>query len=307
MMLYANLRGRLGNQLFIYAMARALQAQFHCNITFNAALMRKETPAFRIELDQFVLHDGIYFEQSKPLPLYANLGFLPLKAVRKLFPQGTFHMLAKANVFLWLGTTYVAVEPDPAKDIYLDGYWQCPRYFAHIREQLRRELLPKAPIPSRIQAMTAEMEHAESVCVTVRRGDYVSNEKNRKVFYICDPDYFARSIAEIRKRVENPAWYIFSDDIAWAKENFSYLENAHYESGTDSVSEKLYMMAGCKHYIISNSSFSWWAQYLCRNNRGVVVAPDVWYADGQRADLFEEDWTLLPVSGAHMPQAKRGA
>lgn len=295
-MIYANLRGRLGNQLFIYAMARSLQERFCCDVTFNTVSMNKEMPDFTVDLNQYVLREGIHFEQEKPLPFYADLRFLPLKAARKFFPQRTFRMMARRNVYIWLDATYIDVEPAPGRDIYLDGYWQCPRYFEQMRDQLQEELVPKAPLSSKNHDMVTEMGETESVCVTVRRGAYVSDPQIRKTFYVCDPSYFSRGIAEIRERVNNPNWFIFSDDIDWAKDNFSYLENAHYEAGTDSASEKLYTMSGCKHYIISNSSFSWWAQYLCRGPRGVVVAPDVWYADGQKADIYQADWTRIPVS-----------
>ena len=67
----------------------------------------------------------------------------------------------------------------------------------------------------------------------------------------------------------------------------------YYESGKDPVWEKLRLMSLCKHFVISNSSFSWWAQYLSTNEDKIVYAPKQWYVDGRKADIFEKSWRYL--------------
>ena len=82
---------------------------------------------------------------------------------------------------------------------------------------------------------------------------------------------------EIKKYVENPTFIFFSDDIDWVRQNIKVDVPCYYESGSDPVWEKLRLMYSCKHFIISNSSFSWWAQYLGRYSGKFVISPDHWY------------------------------
>ena len=121
----------------------------------------------------------------------------------------------------------------------------------------------------------------ETVCISVRRGDYISDEKVGEQFYVCSRTYYESAIQYSCKRISNPVFIVFSDDIEWCKRNISFFECEHYfESGQDPGWEKLRLMYSCKHFIISNSTFSWWAQYLSRNENKIIVSPDRWFAKG---------------------------
>ena len=109
------------------------------------------------------------------------------------------------------------------------------------------------------------IESTESVCVTIRRGDYVTNFKND--FFLCDVDYFLEGIKRISQEVKN----------------IKIDSPCYYESGDDPIWEKIRLMYSCKHFIISNSTFSWCAQYLCRNPNKVVISPDRWFPKSMKA------------------------
>ena len=98
----------------------------------------------------------------------------------------------------------------------------------------------------------------------------------------------------MKEKLENPTFIFFSDDINWVKENIKIGECVcYYERGVDPVWEKLRLMYSCKHFIISNSSFSWWAQYLSRNENKIVISPNRWYNDGRTADLLDESFIKI--------------
>ena len=63
----------------------------------------------------------------------------------------------------------------------------------------------------------------------------------------------------------------------------------YYESGNDPVWEKLRLMSACKHFVISNSSFSWWGAYLSNNNDKLIIAPDRWYNNSSKLPAIYYD------------------
>lgn len=88
--------------------------------------------------------------------------------------------------------------------------------------------------------------------------------------------------------------YLFSDEIEWVKQNYDFGINCYYESGNDSVDEKLRLMSSCKHFILSNSTFSWWAQYLATSDNKIVISPDHWFnMPGYKHQLIDDSWILL--------------
>jgi hypothetical protein len=165
------------------------------------------------------------------------------------------------------------------------GKYENPQFFQHLRPVLLKEFTPKLPPLDCNKELYDMIAQTNSVCVSIRRGDYLS-PKFKSEFYVCDEGYFAKAIEVIKQKVENPVLFFFSNDIEWVKENIKTDLPAYYERGDSSVSEKLRLMYSCKHFIISNSTFSWWAQYLSRNSEKVVVAPDHWFNDQDPSSSF---------------------
>ena len=158
------------------------------------------------------------------------------------------------------------------------------------------ELTPKEPLQPQNEELYNKIKNTNSVCVTIRRGDFM-NEKNKGTFYICDNTYFGNALAYIKKCLPDCTFFGFSDDIDWVKNNMEFPGEVYYESGVDPVWEKLRLMSACKHFVLSNSSFSWWAQYLSNEKKKIVVAPDIWYKTGKhaKADLYQDDWKLIHI------------
>ena len=98
--------------------------------------------------------------------------------------------------------------------------------------------------------------------------------------------------------IDNPQYIIFSDDIEWAKEYINFEKEFpehrfYYESKGNSVEEKIFLMTKCKHFIISNSTFSWWPQFLSTSTKKTVIAPTNWFTNGDKCGLYQEEWVLI--------------
>ena len=179
-------------------------------------------------------------------------------------------------------------EKKSCKNIFISGPWEKPSLFNDIRPVLLREFTPLLPPPASNQSLYEVIESSESVCISVRRGDYESDPACRATFSVCHKSYFEQAITIIQQKIKNPTFIMFSDDIEWVKSNLTVPGKVYYESGKDSVWEKLRLMYSCKHFIISNSTFSWWAQYLSRNPNKIVISPDRWYLPDKQWPLIED-------------------
>lgn len=292
-MIYVNIRGNLGNQLFTYAFARKLQEFSKQKICLNYYYLKKNKPEYTFSLDKYKLNDNVIFECDKPLPWFVNPYSIFARTVRKIFPNIYFQVMSKFGCYLWAKKDYKKVKFTKHKNYYVDGYWQSDKYFNDIRNIICQEIQPKELPNKENENLYNLIKNTESVCITIRRGDYVSNPEYKKKFYICDEKYFYKGLEELKKYVPNLTLFIFSDDIEWAKKNLNFGQKMYYETGKDGVCEKIRLMSACKHFIISNSTFSWWAQYLCENDEKIVIAPSIWYTNGEKGDIYQEKWKLI--------------
>lgn len=136
-----------------------------------------------------------------------------------------------------------------------------------------------------------------SVCLAVRRGDFL-NPENRKTFLVCDVDYYQKAVDYMVSHVKDPVFIVFSNDIAWTQMHLSIPGEVYYESGKDPVWETFRLMYSCRHFIISNSTFHWWAQYKGTAEDKIVIAPDIWYnARGWERHLLLDSFIKIEVGG----------
>jgi hypothetical protein len=295
-MIYIDLKGNLGNQLFEYAFARKIQEQTNQKICVNTCFLSKYKPEYHCNLNNYLLNENVSFEDKRALPWFVNTYSGPIRYIKKVFPKAFLKYSSKRGRFIWLHETYVDLPIEPVKkDYYLVGYWQSTKYFSDIDSIIRKEFTPKLPPLEHNRELYDKINHSESICVTIRRGDYVTNEKYRRQFFLCDTPFFLKGIEIIRNKIPNASVICFSDDIDWVKKNVPISGEVYYERGDDPVWEKLRLMSSCKHFVISNSSFSWWSQHLSSNPNKIVVAPSKWYPDGRRCDIYEDGWELLKV------------
>lgn len=153
--------------------------------------------------------------------------------------------------------------------------------------------LPK-PSLEKNRELYGIIKNNNSVCISIRRGDFISDKKIRKTHYVCDIDYFNKAINIMKLQIKNPVFILFSDDVEWARKNIK-IQNCDIfsESGNDPVWEKLRMMYNCKHFILSNSSFSWWAQYLSENKNKIVISPRKWFKNDFNSKLIDDSFIKI--------------
>lgn len=172
------------------------------------------------------------------------------------------------------------------KDAYIDGYWQNESWFFDVAEELRKEFAFKND-EKILKKKYPNIWLSESVSIHIRMGDYLENEE----LYggICTKEYYEKAIKYIKNSVNNPFFFIFSDEPQKAREILGDLENVSLVTGSEQNFYDMQLMSCCKHNILANSSFSWWGAWLNSNEQKIVVAPKKWNnIEGSERILLEE-------------------
>jgi hypothetical protein len=159
-----------------------------------------------------------------------------------------------------------------SENIYLDGYWSSPKYFSN---SINSEFSFQDPIINESTSLLQDILSSNSVLLNIRRTDFL----NGNFHGVFEKDYILNSINKLNKTEDNLKFFIFSDDIQWCQDNLFDIPNSvivDYTHKGDKFSNYLQLMTNCKHFIIPNSTFAWWAAYLSQNQNKKVIHPEIW-------------------------------
>ncbi len=177
-------------------------------------------------------------------------------------------------------------------DCTLVGYWQCPRYFRNVSDLLKREFTLKHRPSEKSLEVAGQIVQTNSVFLHIRRTDNLS--VRGMAFHGLSPiDYYARAIKRIVQETNKSLdLFVFSDDIEWCKANIPW-EATFVDHNSTGVTadptyfltktangtehEDLWCMSLCKHGVTATSTFSWWGGYLIQNPAKVVISPHNWF------------------------------
>jgi len=181
----------------------------------------------------------------------------------------------------------------------IDGTFQSEKFFAPVAKVLKKHFGFRFAPSEKVVAMAAEISTGEAVAIHFRRGDLVNNPKYQKSQAPLGADYYKRGIDQIRSRIPKPTFYIFSDDITYAKESGLCPDGAVFVDCVEdwNAYDALRLMSLCKNFIIANSTFSWWGAWLAENPEKIVIHPQPWFADmpeNDPRDLCPERWVSIP-------------
>jgi hypothetical protein len=285
--------GGLGNQMFQYAVGRAISAE--------------RGDSFKLDISGFAnysLHQGFELQRifNCPVQIAAEsdvrqiLGWQFLPIIRKIIKHSSLVLIRKSGYIVEPYFHYWPEITKIPKDCYLTGYWQSEKYFKKSSSLIRVDFTFNYPLENYNAELADQIDQVNAVSLHVRRGDYVNNAKTSATHGLCSLDYYRAAIQHIIKQVENPHFFVFSDDIAWVKNNLK-IDSPHqfvdHNSGEESYND-MRLMSLCKHNIIANSSFSWWAAWLNTNPQKIVIAPQNWFSKKVNiSDLIPCGWIRM--------------
>lgn len=291
-MIIVQLSGGLGNQMFQYAFGKMLSLK---NLTplylddsfYNNSHTSNDTTARSLELFLFDLPTQIVtkkqlnkFTSSYLLIKHIYAKILNYKIVNELeFNYNPSFTILKGN-------------------LYLKGYWQSAKYFYGYERAIAKEFVFTKEVNKITKMMLQEIEKLTAIAIHIRRGDYISSAQANKHHGFVGVEYYKAAIRHIDNVVNTPFYFIFSDDPEWAHKNImpeiKKGKIVMHNTGLDSWQD-MYLMSKCKHNIIANSSFSWWAAWLNNNENKIVIAPKKWFNDASinTKDLLPKTWIRI--------------
>ena len=282
------LLGGMGNQLFQYAMGRALADAKGVELVLDPRFITRKAHISGLAIELFNIRAR--FLDTSEYQDYPEWRWKLSRVLRKwIRPSfGFYH-----EVGFTFDEQLSSQIRGKRSDTMLSGFWQSHQYFP-VADVLRQDLSLRQAFNTAQQTYAVAMQACNSVALHVRRGDYLNNPKALAKHGVCSLEYYQQAVNEINARIDNPVFYVFSDDPEWVRQNIA-VDNAVFVSDEGFDQEiDLMLIASCQHQIIANSSFSWWGAYLNPNSDKVVVAPTPWFdADISDADMSPPQWLKL--------------
>lgn len=318
-MVIVQLAGGLGNQMFQYALylqLKSLGREVKIDDVSGFVEDAQREPA----LAPF----GVTYERptKKELRKMLDSSMMPWQRVRrKLFGRHKKSYFEETKFFI--------PEVFTRDDIYLEGYWQSEQYFQAVADQVRKaydtdrliRFLEEKGLwngDSRCEKENGgrreggcsgadgaggemksaaqylrEIDNECSVCVHVRRGDYLTPENQTLFGGICTDAYYIEGIRQMRERYPQCRFYLFCNDKEWESGGIWKAEDIEkvvlLGDQRDVDYAEFVLMARCKHHILANSSFGWWASYLNSNPEKTVLAPERWLNGPDCRDCYRGD------------------
>jgi hypothetical protein len=289
-MIITQLNGGLGNQMFQYAFGRRLAHRHQTELKLDVRIYSDpvaNVPVRTYDLGIFNIIERIASDDE----------------INRFATRSRNRFLDRVlNRVLGLKPSHIR-EPhyhfsqaamDAPDNVYVSGYWQSERYFRDVEPLLHDEFTFRDPMSPNAEPIYNKIRESESVCVHVRRGDFLTNPFNG----LYGQEYYSAGAEIIARTNRDLSFFVFSDDTEWCRANLRFDGETTFvddDFGPMKFRDDLRLMSRCKHFIIANSSFSWWAVWLNRNPERVVVAPTEWVTDKSldTRDLYPADWIRI--------------
>ena len=284
-MIISQIQGGLGNQMFQYAIGRHLSYIHQTKLILDLSYYNKKryrefllnnfrTKIFKVYKTREERNRGLFIYKIKSLILSNNL----MEIDERYLKNGEFNF-SVPNYY------------------YLKGYWQSQENFIESSELIKKDFRLKSSRKIKNSRWYKKINNKNSVSIHVRRGDYVSDEVTNSFHGIIGLEFYKAAMKIIRKQINSPVFFIFSDDIEWCQKNLKFKDDLNFVDEKWEDFYDLKLMSLCSNNIIANSTFSWWAAWLNSNSSKIIICPKKWFnndlKNNMSNNLIPQNWISI--------------
>lgn len=277
-----SITGGLGNQIWLYAIGSAASQSSGLPVKYDLSWYEKYGKDI----------NGLQNRRFELLNVFPKLT-LERATKKEAWIYRRCFCYAPQYMCVFDGSVYLTKEPR-----YLYGFYANAAYLKALDAAFWGQFL-FAPLSKEADLRVLNVIKATetSVAVHVRRGDYVGS-----VHDVVGLSYYRRAFDFFEKNLSAapPVFFVFSNDIEWTKRSLAtkaskviFVEHNDNDGGA----ADMYLMSQCCHHIISNSTFSWLAAWLCRYPSKRVVMPDRWFAANTPENMSKGSEDAFYVEG----------
>ena len=174
------------------------------------------------------------------------------------------------------------------------GGWHSEKYFSEINNDVSEVFSFSDDLTEEVSSILEHIKSTNSVAIHIRRGDFMSEINFARFGSVCTLDYFQNAIKLVEEKVENPHYFLFSNDLNWIKDNFNLKKFTIVDCVTKADAWcDMMLMSKCKFNINSNSTFSWWSAWLNINQNKLVITPYYFINNLETPDFYPASWTRI--------------
>lgn len=303
------IKGGLGNQLFQYFFGQYLKSKFGHSVFYDTTWFSDKKlgdiprnfilPYLFSDIDKFI-------DNSVGFNILKNIKRKEKFIIRLMnwgFSERYSHAAGNLfyDTFYFFDSDFRNIDKNvrrPSCSRIFDGYWQDKRFFESLKLKINfSDQLSKISLSNfRFKVILRDICATNSVALHIRRSDYL-DKKNELLFFPLDELYYNQALKVLSYYKLNLKYFIFSDDISWAKQNIKIPDSVYVE-GFNEIEDFL-LMNQCNYQIIANSTFSWWAAMLSnKSEEKTVFMPSKWFYNDELKDrkLQVDSWVLVPIN-----------
>jgi len=301
-MIIIRLWGGLGNQMFQYAygysVAKRYGADLILDTTFYTDKFLKENSRFTKQILKITEYPLDYSNTINVSEQIAIFKLLQRKTVNRIIRIPKHFSFSCGNGYRYIKETrfeysdhLIAVSGDK---LYLDGYWQSSKYFEQYKDEIGKQfnIVQNSIIE---EANQIGITQENSVAIHIRMGDYTSSKhKSMNGLYLLPMQYYKNAMNEIKYNIPNSHFFVFTNNVEKARAAFEGIPGITFVNEERKLSDfqEMHLMSMCKHQIIANSTYSWWAAWLNKNKQKIIYSPDIVFAN---RDIVPDNWIKISI------------
>ncbi len=278
------LNGGLGNQLFQYFLGEELRITLNKNVFYYDIREHYKNShdtfienIFKVNLQKYKPHKNVFVVKKFLIsPFFLKLNKFLVSILNFGLIPNFYSDSGKYSA------EFISLQFKNAFGIYFGTWHKYINSYKFLNENLIQDFKGSKNIFHDFNFKN------DFIALHIRRGDYISSKRTAKYHGNLEKEYFLQSVDYLRNKFLNLPVLLFSDDHKWLhSEMKSLIPNSFVFSSQDfSAESDLFYMTKAKYFILSNSTFSWWAAFLSKEKNKFIVIPKYWFKNVETSKNF---------------------